>query len=560
MTNQSRSSTPPVKLIPLGGLGEIGLNMMVVEYEDTIVLIDAGLMFPEEEMFGIDIVIPDFSYLRDHLNKLKALIVTHGHEDHIGAIPFLVQEFPIAIYGTSFTLALIKEKLVEHNLLGKVSLHKIEPKIPFLIDPFVIEPFRVCHSIPDGVGLIISTPVGVIVHSGDFKIDHTPIDGKPLDFARLSTYAEKGVLLLLSDSTNVEREGYTLSEKDVGKTFRDIFQTAPGRIIIAVFASNIHRIQQAVYTARQFGRKILFHGKSIQTNVRLAEELGYLEVLPEDKISLKDLPFMPDHRVVIITTGSQGEPMSALTRIAFDDHKWIKLKKGDTVILSSKFIPGNERTIHNVINNLYRRGARVIYESVEAIHVSGHAHREELKWLIGLVRPKFFIPIHGEYRHLVKHCELAKEMGIPQENCFLVEDGDVVSLWEDWAVVSSKISSGRVFVDGKGVGDVGGPVLRDRKHLAEDGLVIVSLVIDQEYRGILSGPDVFSRGFISDEMSSDIIYCAQCLTLEIFDRYLEQGITPDTGEIQREIRKELKKFFLKILGRRPLIYPIIMEV
>lgn len=560
MTAQLHSPDHPVKLIPLGGLGEIGLNMMIVEYEDTIVVIDAGLMFPEEEMFGIDIVIPDFTYLRDRAHKVKALILTHGHEDHIGAIPFLLQEFSIPVYGTSFTLALVKEKLIEHNLLGKVTLYRIDPRTSLYIDPFIIEPFRVCHSIPDGVGLIISTPVGVIIHSGDFKIDHTPIDGKTFDIGRISAYAEKGILLLMSDSTNVEREGYTLSEKDIAKTFRDIFQTAKGRIIVAVFASNIHRIQQVIYTARQFGRKILFHGKSIQANVRIAEELGYLEVFPEDKISLKDLPFMPDHRVVIITTGSQGEPMSALTRIAFDDHKWIKIKKGDTVVLSSKFIPGNERTIHNVINNLYRRGAEVIYESVEEIHVSGHAHREELKWLIELTRPKFFMPIHGEYRHLVKHCALAEEMGIPRENCFLVEDGDVLSLWEDRAVIGVKVPSGRVFVDGKGVGDVGGPVLRDRKHLAEDGLVIISLVIDQEYRGILSGPDVFSRGFISEEMSTDIIHCAQCLTLEIFDRYLEQGITPDTGEIQREIRKELKKFFIKILGRRPVIYPIIMEV
>jgi len=554
------SNEQPLKIIPLGGLGEIGLNMMVIEYEDTILLVDAGLMFPEEEMFGIDIVIPDFGYLRDNAQKIRALVVTHGHEDHIGAIPFLLQEFQIPIYGTPFTLALIKEKLAEHNLLGKTVLNTIVPKEPFTIGPFLIEPFRVCHSIPDGVGLIISTPHGIIVHSGDFKIDHTPIDGKIFDIGRLSFYSEQGVLLLLSDSTNVEREGYTISEKDVGKTFSEIFQTAKGRIIIAVFASNIHRIQQIIYTARQFGRKILFHGKSIQTNVRIAEELGYLEISPEDKIALKDLPFMPDNKVVMITTGSQGEPMSVLTRIAFDDHKWIKLKRGDTVIFSSKFIPGNERTIHNVINNLYRRGTEVIYESVEAIHASGHAHREELKWLIGLVRPKFFVPIHGEYRHLAKHCAVAKEMGIPEDRCFLLEDGDVLRLWNDRAEVAPKVTSGRVFVDGKGVGDIGTPVLRDRKHLAEDGLVIVSLVIDQEYRGILSGPDVFSKGFISEEINSDIIHCAQCLILEIFDRYLEEGIIPDTGEIQREIRKELKKFFIKILGRRPVIYPIVMEV
>ncbi len=550
----------PVKLSIIGGLGEIGLNMMALEFDETIILIDAGLMFPEEDMFGVDLVIPDFTYVRENSSKVKALIVTHGHEDHIGAIPFLIQEFPIPIYGTTFTLALIKEKLLEHDILARTKLYEIKPKEVITIGPFQIEPFIVCHSIPDGVGLIISTPQGIIVHSGDFKIDHTPIDGKPFDINRLSHYSEKGVLLLLSDSTNAEREGYTISEKEVGRTLSDIFQNTKGRIIIAIFASNISRIQQVINISKIFGRKVLLHGKSIQTNVRIAEELGYLHIDEKDKISLKDLPFLPDNKVVVITTGTQGEPMSALTRIAYDDHKWIKLKKGDTVIFSSKFIPGNERTIQRIINNLYRRGAEVIYESVKEIHVSGHAHREELKWLIGIVRPKFFLPIHGEYRHLVQHCKLAQEMGIPEENCILIEDGDSVLIWEDRIKIGHKIPSGRIFVDGKGVGDIGVPVLRDRKHLAEDGFVIVSLVIDQEYKTILSGPDVFSRGFISEEINQELIYCAQCLILEIFDRYVEQKITPDTGEIQKEIRKELKKFFLKILGRRPVIYPIIMEV
>ena len=550
----------PVKLIPLGGLGEIGLNMMAIQYGDATLLIDAGLMFPEEEMFGIDAVIPDFTYLRSNGSIIKALLLTHGHEDHIGAIPFFIQEFKVPIYGTRFTLALVREKLREHNLVNKVDFIELVPGQTVVIDDIIVEPFRVCHSIPDGVGLIVDTPNGRIVHSGDFKIDHSPIDGKPTDFNRLREIAQSGVKLLLSDSTNVERNGHTLSECEVGKTLTKIFGECKGRIIVAVFSSNIHRIQQIIDTSIRYDRKVLFHGKSIQTNVRIAEKLGYLRVNQNYRISLRDLPNLPDSRVVIITTGSQGEPMSALTRIAFDDHKWIKLKKGDTVILSSKFIPGNERTIHNVINHLYRKGAEVIYESVSEIHVSGHAYRDELKQLIELLKPDYFVPIHGEYRHLVKHCALAVEAGIPESSCFLLENGDVLHIYSDGVRKGRRVCVGRIFVDGKGVGDIGKPVLRDRKHLAEDGLVIVSLVIDQEFRDILSGPDVFSRGFVSEELNSEVLHCAQCLILEIFDRFMEEGITPDTGEIQRKIRKELKKFFYKVLGRRPVIYSIVMEV
>ncbi len=554
------SSGRSVDIVPLGGFGEIGLNMMAVQYADSVVVIDAGLMFPEEEMFGIDAVIPDFSYLRDRKEKLDGLLITHGHEDHIGAIPFFVQEFRVPVYGTRFTLALIREKLREHNLVNRVDFVELIPGKTIKIGCLKIEPFNVCHSIPDGVGLIIDTPEGTIVHSGDFKIDYNPAGGSPTDLKGLKKKISKGVKLLLSDSTNVEREGYTLSESQIGKTFSRIFEKCAGRIIIAVFASNIYRIQQIVNVSVKYGRKILFHGKSIQTNVRIAEDLGYLSIDPSSRIFLRDLSNLPDDRVVIVTTGSQGEPMSALTRIAFDDHKWIKLKKGDTVILSSKFIPGNERTIHNVINHLYRRGAEVIYERVGDIHVSGHAYRDELKKLISVVKPEYFVPIHGEYRHLVKHCALATEAGVPEDHCFLLENGDTLQIFSDRVVRGPRVSVGRVFVDGKGVGDIGKPVLRDRKHLAEDGLVIVSLVIDQEFRDILSGPDVFSRGFVSEELNAEVLYCAQCLILEIFDRFMEEGLTPDTGEIQRRIRKELRKFFYKVLGRRPVIYPIVVEV
>ncbi len=549
-----------VNLVPLGGFGEIGLNMMAIQYADSTVVIDAGLMFPEEEMFGIDAVIPDFAYLRGKKETIDGLLVTHGHEDHIGAIPFFVQEFRVPVYGTRFTLALIREKLREHNLVNRVNFVELEPGKSIEIGALKVEPFSVCHSIPDGVGLIIDTPEGTIIHSGDFKIDYSPAGGNPTDFESLKKRAARGIKLLLSDSTNVEREGSTLSESQIRKTFSQIFEQCTGRIIIAVFASNIYRIQQIVDVSIKYGRKILFHGKSIQTNVRIAEDLGYLHIDPSSRIFLRDLSNLPDNRIVIITTGSQGEPMSALTRIAFDDHKWIKLKRGDTVILSSKFIPGNERTIHNVINHLYRKGAEVIYEKVNDIHVSGHAYRDELRELISILEPEYFVPIHGEYRHLVKHCALAVEAGVPEDHCFLLENGDTLQIFSDRVIRGPKVAVGRVFVDGKGVGDVGKPVLRDRKHLAEDGLVIVSIVIDQEFRDILSGPDVFSRGFVSEDLNSEVLYCAQCLILEIFDRFMEEGLTPDTGEIQRRIRKELRKFFYRVLGRRPVIYPIVVEV
>lgn len=550
----------PLKLVALGGFGEIGLNMMAIEYDNVIIVIDAGLMFPEENMFGVDAVIPDFAYLRDRVSSVQALVVTHGHEDHIGAIPFFAQEFRVPIYGTTFTIAMIKEKLREHSLLHRTSLYPMGLNDMIELGPFRIESFHVCHSIPDGVGLLIHTPQGVIVHSGDFKIDQTPVDGNRLDIGKLSSAIDGNTLLLLSDSTNVEREGYAPSENNIAQTLSQIFSECSGRLIFAVFASNIHRIQQIVDLAHTYNRSVLFHGRSIQANIRIAEELGYLRLDHVNLINLRDLQSIPDHKIVMITTGSQGEPMSALTRIAFGDHKWIQPKPGDTVVFSSKFIPGNERTIHNLINHLYRRGADVIYEKVRDIHASGHAYREELKWLISIVKPRFFVPVHGEYRHMVMHHRLAVNMGISEEHCFILEDGDTLLINRCGASKGPKVPFGRIFVDGKGVGDIGKPVLRDRKHLAEDGLVIISLAIDQEYGDILSGPDVFSRGFISEEMNPEILHCAQCLVLELFDQYMENGTMPQVGELQKEIRKQLKKFFQKILGRNPVIYPIIVEV
>jgi ribonuclease J len=558
--SENQATPHIVKIIPLGGLGEIGLNTMAIECDDDLVVIDAGLMFPENDMLGVDIVIPDFSYLKANRERLRCLIVTHGHEDHIGAIPFFLREFNVPVYATPLTLALIREKLKEHGLLERSQLIQVTPKDHVTIGPFTIELIQSCHSIPDGVGLAIRTPVGTLIHSGDFKIDHTPIDGKRLDMAKLGAYGEEGVLLLLSDSTNVEREGYTLSERDVGNTLRQILQERSGRIIVAVFASNLHRIQQIINLAREFERKVLLNGKSMLINVRIARELGYLDFPAEDEISLSELPRLHHSKVLMLTTGSQGEPMSALTRMAFNDHKKLKVKPGDTIILSSKFIPGNERTIQNIINHLYRLGAEVIYEQVGDIHVSGHAYREELKAMINLVRPRFFIPIHGEYRHLVKHRQLALSMGMPPDQCLLPVDGDVIMLSCQGVVLGEKVETGRVFVDGKGVGDVGGLVLRDRKHLAEDGLVIVSLVINKETQEILSGPDVFSKGFILEDIKPEIIDEAKCIVLELIDKLLEQDSVLDSVDLQAEIRRGLKRFFNRILERRPFIYPIVIDI
>ena len=559
MTNHSEL-LQPLKVIPLGGLGEIGLNMMVVEYGETIFLIDAGLMFPEDDMLGIDIVIPDFSYLQQNRQRVRALVVTHGHEDHIGAIPFLLREFQLPIYATPLTLALIQEKLKEHGLLSRSELIQVLPGEEVSIGPFGVEFIRVCHSIPDGVGLAIRTPVGVLVHSGDFKIDNTPIDARRFDVARFGAYGEKGVLALFSDSTNVERPGYTLSEKDVGQTLRNIFQECSGRIIVAVFASNLHRIQQVIWLAREFKRKVLLNGRSMVINVRIGRELGYLDFPPEEELTLQDLARLPDSEVLMLTTGSQGEPMSALTRMAFDDHKKLKVQEGDTIVFSSKFIPGNERTIQNIINHLYRHGAEVIHEQVRDIHVSGHAYREELKAMISLIKPRFFIPVHGEYRHLVKHRQLAIDMGMSQENCLLAEDGSTLIFSPEGVRLGERVATGRVLVDGKGVGDVEGLVLRDRRHLSEDGLVIVSLVIDKESKEILSGPDILSKGFIQEETKPEILDSAKCVVFEILDRLLEQDFEVDCSLLQGEIQRELKRFFNRVLYRRPVIYALVVDI
>jgi len=549
----------PLRIIPLGGLGEIGLNMMAMEYDDSIIVVDCGLMFPEDYMLGIDIVIPDITYLKKNKEKVKAFIITHGHEDHTGALPFVLRDIKVPIYGTALTLGLIKEKLEEYNLDKETEFITVKPRGDVSIGPFDIEFIRVSHSIADGVGLAIKTPAGVVIHTGDFKLDQTPVDGEVLDYARFSEYGEEGVLLLLSDSTNVEKEGYTVSEREIGTTFEEIFRKSQGRIIVAAFSSNIHRIQQVMDVADKFGRKVVLNGRSMVANVGIARELGYLKIPDGLVLDLRELDGLPPQRAVLLTTGSQGEPMSALTRMAMDDHKHIKVRKGDTVILSSKFIPGHEKAISNMMNHLYRRGAEVIYEKVSEIHVSGHASQEELKIMLNMVKPKYFIPVHGEYRHLVKHSQLAEKVGVKKENIILAEDGDVVEITMDGIAVKEKVESGKVFVDGKGVGDVGDMVLKDRKHLSQDGLVIAILALNEKTGEVIYGPDIVTRGLVFEKESAELLEGAKNAVLAMLGTINIEAKT-DWLEVKEEIRKTLRRFFNKALERKPVILPLIVEI
>jgi len=558
-TPEVGAAGPWVDIVFLGGLGEIGLNMMVFETAEDLVIVDAGIMFPEDYMLGIDMVIPDFTYLRSRRDKLRALILTHGHEDHIGAVPFLLKEMAVPVYGTAFTLELVKEKLKEHRLLDDADLRLITPRQDLALGPFGVEFIPVSHSIVDGVGLAVRTPVGTIVHSGDFKIDPTPAAGGPTDLNRFAAWGEKGVLALLSDSTNAERSGYTLSERDIGRTLDNLVRQAPGRVIVAVFASHVPRLQQIVDLAAKYGRRILFNGKSMLVNVALARDLGFLQIPAGQEVNVSALKHLPDEEVVIVTTGSQGEPMSALARIALDAHKHIRIKPGDLVILSSKFIPGNEKAISTVINNLYALGAEVVYQEVADIHVSGHASQEELKLLFNLTRPRYFIPIHGELRHLIKHGRLARSLGMPEEGLLLAKNGDRVRFDAQGGRFADRIGVGRVFVDGKGVGDVGRIVLRDRQRLGEDGLVIAVVAVDPQEKRLVSGPDLVSRGFAFEEDETGMLETAKEIILEILQRGLSEP-TQDWLEIQVQIGKALRKHFFKLLERRPMILPLILTL
>jgi ribonuclease J len=516
-------------------------------------------MFPEEYMPGVDLVIPDIQYLRDNKDKVSSIILTHGHEDHIGAMPFLLKDLNVPVFGTSFTIELLKEKLREHALLDTTMLQKIAAGDATPFGPFRVEYIRVNHSIVDGVGLAIHTPEGVIIHSGDFKIDQTPVDGRFTDLVRFAHFGGQGVLALLSDSTNVEREGFTLSEREVTKTLEGIFESSKGRLVVAVFASNIARIQQIVNLALKYDRKIHFSGKSMKANVRIAKEEGFLAVPASAVIDEGAIERLPDEKIVMVTTGSQGEPMSSLTRMAQNRHKGLKVKKGDTVILSSRFIPGNEKAITTIINNLYRMGAEVVYEKVSHIHTSGHAYKEELKLMLNLVKPRYFIPIHGEYRHLVKHIQLARETGMPADRLILAENGSSILFSDGKASVGERVISGRVLVDGKGVGDVGDLVLRDRRRLAGDGVVIVLMAVDEQTGDIIYGPDIVSRGFVFEDQGGFVLEEAKRVVLEIFDE-IRNPAHMDGAEVGPEIKRNLKRFFNNLLERRPLILPIIIPV
>ncbi len=548
-----------LKIIPLGGLGEIGLNMMAFEYGDSVLLVDAGLMFPEDYMLGIDYVIPDIAYLKKHCSKLAGVILTHAHEDHIGAVPYLLKDIDVPLYGTKFTLGMVRHKLEEHDLLSSARLVEIAPGSKLHLGIFDLEFIRVAHSVVDGVGLAIKTPVGLVLHTGDFKISHSNIDGMDTDVDRLVQLGEQGVLALLSDSTNVEKPGYTISDRQVGDTLANIAEESKGRIIVALFASSIARIQQIVNIAEQTGRKVVFNGKSIELSVQLAREMGYLNVPEGMEIHIDELDAYSEEETMIVTTGSQGEPMSALARMAGGAHKQIKIQSGDTVILSSKFIPGNEKAITNIINNLYRRGADVIYEKISEIHVSGHAFREELRLMIQMTRPRYFIPIHGEYRHLFHHARLALETGIPKERVLLAENGRVIEFDEKGGRLGEIVETGRVLIDGKGIGDVGRSVLKERRLLSEEGLVMVCMVFDEETGIVIYGPEIVSKGFVFETQTGHLLEDAICVVLEIVEE-----IGPDASnrmdKIRAKVQTALRKYFYFTIGRRPVILAFIQEI
>jgi len=549
-----------LKIIPLGGLGEIGLNMMLVEFDDTIIVIDAGLMFPEDFMFGVDYVIPDMDYIRTHKAKIAGIILTHAHEDHIGALPYLLKEVNAPVYGTAFTLGLIRHKLDEHGLLTSSILREISPRKKVTISPFEIEFIRVNHSVVDGVGLAIATPIGMIVHTGDFKLSPAYLAGMSTDAARFEQLGEEGVLVLLSDSTNVEKDGFAISDETVGRTLDKIIAKSSGRVFVALFASNIARIQQVVNILGSKNRKIIFNGRSIELSVKTAMDLNMLHIPHDMMVDITEIDDYAPDEILIMTTGSQGEPMSALTRMATGMHRQIQVAKGDTVILSSKFIPGNEKAIAKIINNLFRKGADVIYEKISAIHVSGHAFRDELKTMMNLTMPDYFIPIHGEYRHLFHHAQLAEEVGIPRDHIFLAENGQVVEFDENGGRINGAVHTSRVLVDGKGIGDVGRSVLKERRLLSEEGLVVVTLALDEDTGFVVYGPEITSRGFVFEAETGHIIEDAKCVILEIIEEVSILEPAERTEAIRKKIHRALREYFTFTMKRRPLILPFILQV
>ena len=548
-----------IRIIPLGGLGEIGKNITAIEYKDEIVVIDCGISFPDADMYGVDLVIPDVTYLLENRDKVKGIFLTHGHEDHIGALPYILKQINIPVYGTRLTLGLVEAKLQEHGILADCTLNVVKPGDIVKLEKLSVEFIRVSHSIADACSICIHTPIGRIIHTGDFKIDYTPIDGEVIDLERFAKLGGQGVLLLMADSTNVERPGFTISEKVIGESLNKLFQKADGRIIVASFASNIHRIQQIANASILVGRKIAFSGRSMERISQVAMDLGYLHIPVEAIITVAEIHNYPDEKVTIVTTGSQGEPLAALTRMASSSHRSIEIQKGDLIIISASPIPGNEKFIYNVINELFKRGANVIYNTTEEIHVSGHACQEELKLMHTLIRPKFFMPVHGEYRHLKQHAQLAEKIGMNPDNIFIGETGQILEVSQNECKFAGRVQTGAIMVDGLGVGDVGNIVLRDRKHLAEEGILTVVVTIERETYSILAGPDIITRGFVYMKESNELINEARDIVRKELEQCLDNKIK-EWAVIKSCVRNALGQFLYIKTKRRPIIIPIIMEI
>ncbi len=547
-----------LRIVPLGGLGEIGKNMMVVEYGDDLVVIDAGVMFPKEGMLGVDLVIPDISYLAERRGKVRAILITHGHEDHIGALPYVMDQIRAPVYASKLTVGLIKVKLREMRKIPHAEVREVTAGDRLRFGRLSAEFFRVCHSIPDAMGLAVRTPVGTVIHTGDFKFDHTPVSGLPSDLGKLASFGADGVLLLLSDSTYAELPGYTPSEQVVGETLMRVVGEAPGRVIVTTFASLIARIQQVIDAAGSHGRKVAVVGRSMVDNVQMAIKLGYLSVPAGTLLSIDELNLLPPEQAVIVTTGSQGEPTSALVRMANDDHKEVSILAGDTVVISATPIPGNESLVYKTIDNLMRRGARVLYDKLERVHVHGHAAQEELKTMISLTRPRFFVPIHGEYRHLVTHAALARTMGIPDEHVFVLEDGDVLELTPETATRAGQVAAGPIYVDGLARWEMSTVVLRDRKMLSRDGIVVAFLAVDKQTGRIVGAPEVVSYGFVDEEAAPEILGRSKEIIIESL-----AGVTShhaETDFIQQKVKESLGQYFFKTTKRRPMILPVAVEV
>ena len=547
-----------VRIIPLGGLGEIGKNITAIECDDEIIVIDCGIAFPDEEMYGVDLIIPDITYLKNNAQRVKGIFLTHGHEDHIGALPYVLKQLNVPIYGTKLTIGIVKTKLEEHNVLAEAKLNNVEPGDVISFNKFKVEFIRNTHSIADSCSLAIFTPVGTILHTGDFKIDYTPIDGQKMDLQRISNLGKEGVALLMADSTNVERQGHSLSEKSIGLTLDRIIEKANGRVIVATFASNIHRMQQIVDASFKNNRKVVFNGRSMENISKVAMELGYLHIPETEVMSIDDLKDYDNYKITLITTGSQGEPMASLARIAFSTHRKIAIEPNDTFIISASPIPGNDKLISRVINELFRKGADVIYEDLEDVHVSGHAYQEELKLIHTLVNPKYFMPVHGEYRHLKHHGDLAENLGMKKSDIFIVETGNVLELTKNSCKREGKVKTGAIFVDGLGVGDVGNIVLRDRRHLAQDGMLTIVVAIERETLSIVSGPDVITRGFVYVKESEELINKVKELSVNELEKCLSVGVI-EWYVLKASIKKAVENYIYEKTKRRPTIIPIIME-